>query len=74
MSTHIRTFSQYYGKSLGQVVFQVGGEAIFLVSEWPLGPWENADCRKEDMTDPGTLAFGSEIYLDGSLAEFPQGF
>lgn len=71
MSAHIPAFLQYYGKSLGQVVFKESGEAVFLVLEWPLGPWENADCRKVDMTNPGTLAFGPEIYLDGFLAEFP---
>ena len=54
------------------MVFTGSGEAIFLVLELPLGPGQNADCRKEDMTIPITLAFDPKIYPNGSLAEFPQ--
>lgn len=46
------------------------GEAMFLVLEWPLGPGQNADCRKGDMTIPRTLAFDPEIYPNESMAEF----
>ena len=48
--------------------------SYILVLEWPLGPGQNADCRKEDMTIPRTLAFDPEIYPNGSMAEFPQWF
>ena len=44
--------------------------SYILVLEWPLGPGQNAGCRKEDMTIPRTLAFDPEMYPNGSLTEF----
>ena len=67
-------FSAILWQKPWSVVFTGSGEAIFLVLELPLGHGQNADCRKEDMTIPRTLAFDPEIYPNGSLAEFPQWF
>ena len=67
-------FSAILWQKPWSVVFTGSGEAIFLVLELPLGPGQNADCRKEDMTIPRTLAFDPKIYPNGSLAEFPQWF